>query len=104
MPIYEYHCTQCDHHLEQLQKISDPPLMICPECQASSLKKVISKTGFRLQGTGWYATDFKKSAQKPQPPSSDAPPTESPKSTETPCDHSTACRHKSTPPETKSQS
>ncbi len=59
MPIYEYRCAACDHHMEALQKLSDPPLSVCPACGASELKKQISAVGFRLSGTGWYETDFK---------------------------------------------
>ena len=59
MPIYEYQCSECGHKLEVLQKISDDPLTICPACNASALKKLISAVGFRLSGTGWYETDFK---------------------------------------------
>ncbi len=59
MPIYEYECKKCGHRCEQLQKISDAPLLICPACQTESLTKLISHTGFQLRGTGWYVTDFK---------------------------------------------
>tara|TARA_B100001029_G_C14813471_1_gene313645 strand:+ start:156 stop:431 length:276 start_codon:yes stop_codon:yes gene_type:complete len=45
--------------MEALQKLSDPPLSVCPACGASELKKQISAVGFRLSGTGWYETDFK---------------------------------------------
>ena len=31
MPIYEYACNNCDHVLDALQKMSDPPLVDCPE-------------------------------------------------------------------------
>jgi len=64
MPIYEYHCEHCEHHLELLQKISDEPLQQCPECQHTDFHKIISKVGFRLKGGGWYETDFKASADK----------------------------------------
>ena len=60
MPIYEYRCENCGHELERLQKMSDDPLTDCPECGASTLRKVISPVGFRLKGSGWYETDFKK--------------------------------------------
>lgn len=60
MPIYEYRCESCGHELERLQKMSDDPLKDCPECGASALRKVISPVGFRLKGSGWYETDFKK--------------------------------------------
>ncbi len=59
MPIYEYICTQCEHQLEALQKMSDEPLVYCPECGKKSLRKQVSVAAFRLKGTGWYETDFK---------------------------------------------
>ena len=59
MPIYEYECGSCGHHLEALQKVSDAPLTQCPECGKSALRKLISAAAFRLKGGGWYETDFK---------------------------------------------
>ena len=64
MPIYEYICTECDHAHEALQKLSDAPLVDCPACGKSALKKKISAPGFRLSGTGWYETDFKSDKQR----------------------------------------
>lgn len=60
MPIYEYRCQSCGHELEKLQKLSDQPLVDCPECGKPALTKLISAAGFRLKGGGWYETDFKK--------------------------------------------
>lgn len=59
MPIYEYACTGCGHHLEVMQSIKDPPLRQCPKCRKSRLQKLISAAGFQLKGTGWYVTDFR---------------------------------------------
>ena len=59
MPIYEYQCQKCGHHLEALQKISDKPLRECPECGKHQLKRLMSAPLFRLAGSGWYETDFK---------------------------------------------
>ena len=64
MPIYEYRCQSCNHELEALQKLSDPELTDCPTCGQPQLKKLISAAGFRLKGSGWYETDFKKGNQK----------------------------------------
>jgi len=64
MPFYEYECGACGHRIEALQKISDDPLVYCPECNEARLKKLISAAGFRLKGTGWYETDFKSSEKK----------------------------------------
>ena len=67
MPIYEYACASCDHHLEALQKISEDPLVFCPECGEESLKKLVSAAAFVLKGSGWYETDFKNSGmEKPK--------------------------------------
>jgi len=64
MPIYEYRCTACGAELEKLQKISDPPLVECPECGKDALVKLISASSFRLKGSGWYETDFKTGKKK----------------------------------------
>ncbi|HPF26155.1 MAG TPA: zinc ribbon domain-containing protein [Steroidobacteraceae bacterium] len=63
MPFYEYQCTQCEHHLEVLQKITDKPLRKCPACGKSALKKLMSAPVFRLKGSGWYETDFKSDSE-----------------------------------------
>ena len=64
MPIYEYVCTACGHDLEALQKMSDEPLVYCPQCGEATLKKKVSAASFRLKGTGWYETDFKEKGKK----------------------------------------
>jgi putative FmdB family regulatory protein len=68
MPIYEYECIGCGKHHEIIQKISDKPLVKCPQC-AGKLQKLISQSAFHLKGSGWYATDYaKKSTSSPIPP------------------------------------
>lgn len=64
MPIYEYVCKKCGHTLDALQKMSDDPLLDCPDCGAPQLKRMISAPRFRLKGQGWYETDFKKDNQR----------------------------------------
>ncbi len=64
MPIYAYACKECDHTLDALQKIADTPLVDCPECGEAALKRLLSAPRFRLKGTGWYETDFKKDNQR----------------------------------------
>lgn len=64
MPIYEYQCQACDHQMEALQKMSDAPLTDCPKCEKPELRKVLSASGFRLAGGGWYETDFKTGSKK----------------------------------------
>ncbi len=64
MPIYEYRCEHCGHEMDALQKISDPPLTLCPACGEPALKKQLSAAAFRLKGGGWYETDFKGGNKK----------------------------------------
>ena len=64
MPIYEYRCDNCGHELEAMQKISEAPLVACPQCETDRLRKRISAVAFRLKGSGWYETDFKSGQQK----------------------------------------
>ena len=72
MPIYEYRCSACGFEKDALQKLSDPPLVDCPQCGKPALVKLISAAGFQLKGSGWYATDFKSSGAKPKTDSGDA--------------------------------
>lgn len=65
MPIYEYRCSDCSFQDEYLQKLSDPPMTVCPACGKAAFTKLLSAVGFQLKGSGWYATDFKGSGGKP---------------------------------------
>ena len=58
MPIYAYKCTHCGFNHEYLQKMSDKPLIKCPQCGQDTLVKELSAPGFELKGSGWAATDF----------------------------------------------
>ena len=64
MPIYEYRCSSCGFQKEYLQKVTDPILTRCPECDKDTFSKLLSAAGFQLKGSGWYATDFKNSGAK----------------------------------------
>jgi len=59
MPFYEYQCSACGHHHEELQKVTDRALRKCPSCGRSTLRRLVSAPVFRLKGGGWYETDFK---------------------------------------------
>jgi putative FmdB family regulatory protein len=62
MPIYAYKCSACGFAKDVLQKMSDPVLTECPNCQAAAFSKQLTAAGFQLKGSGWYATDFKGGA------------------------------------------
>ena len=59
MPIYAYKCASCGLAKDVLQKISDDPLTVCPDCKAATFNKQLTAAGFQLKGSGWYVTDFK---------------------------------------------
>ena len=82
MPIYEYRCAECGHQKEFLQRMSDAPLTECTQCHAAAFSKQLTAPGFQLKGNGWYASDFKGAAAKPQEESASAA---------TPCGGSCAC-------------
>ena len=64
MPIYAFACTACGHHFDRLQKLSDPDPAACPVCSAEAVKRQLTAPSFRLSGSGWYETDFKKDGDK----------------------------------------
>jgi len=64
MPIYAYRCEGCGFQKDALQKLSDPPLVDCPECGQPKLAKQVTAAGFALKGSGWYVTDFRDQGKK----------------------------------------
>jgi len=80
MPFYEYQCSACGSHHEELQKISARPLRKCPACGRSTLRRLVSAPVFRLKGGGWYETDFKGDKDSQRNIAGDKePPAEKPK-------------------------
>src|SRR5260221_7962272 len=63
MPTYAYRCKNCSHEFEELQRISEPPLTLCPVCGKDALVRMISGgAGLVFKGSGVYQTDYKKSS------------------------------------------
>ncbi len=80
MPFYEYQCSACGHHHEELQKVGDRALRKCPACGRNSLRRLVSAPVFRLKGGGWYETDFKADQERKRNLAGDKePPVEKPK-------------------------
>ncbi len=62
MPTYAYRCKSCHHEFEELQKITDNPLVVCPSCNKPTLIRLIhGGVGVHFKGSGFYQTDYKKS-------------------------------------------
>jgi putative FmdB family regulatory protein len=60
MPIYEYRCTACGHELEKLQRLSDAPLSVCPDCGEADLQPGFGR--IPAEGGGWYRPISKRTA------------------------------------------
>lgn len=50
MPIYEYHCEECNKDFESLVLGSEKPG--CPFCNSENVKRLMSACGFISKGTG----------------------------------------------------
>ncbi|MGI5951448.1 MAG: FmdB family zinc ribbon protein [Brooklawnia sp.] len=74
MPTYQYRCKACTNELEAFQKFTDDPLTICPECDGP-LRKVFSPVGIVFKGSGFYATDSRKSSSASSAPAAKTEPT-----------------------------
>lgn len=65
MPIYAFRCAACSHEFDRLQKLSDPDPAACPACGAEGgVGRKLTAPAFRLAGSGWYETDFKKDGDR----------------------------------------
>ena len=67
MPVYAYRCENCGVQFERIQRFSDDPVSVCPECEQQSVRRVIQPAGIIFKGSGWYVKDSKaaNSAGKP---------------------------------------
>ena len=60
MPIYEYKCIKCDKVFERIVSVADSSKTVFCDCSPNAkAKKIISAPSSRLEGSGWYETDFK---------------------------------------------
>lgn len=67
MPTYDYACQACGHAFEHFQPMGDKLLRKCPECGKLKLERLIgSGAGIVFRGTGFYETDYKRKAGKPE--------------------------------------
>lgn len=42
MPLYSFHCTECDKVVELLIGFSDTP--VCPTCASQAMERLVSRT------------------------------------------------------------
>ena len=53
MPTYEYRCDSCNTNMEITHSITADAHTKCPNCDSETLKRLISSTSFRLEGSTW---------------------------------------------------
>lgn len=41
MPLFDFHCPQCQHHFEQLVRAGNPAT--CPQCGSTTVEKAVSR-------------------------------------------------------------
>lgn len=66
MPTYDYACSGCGHRFERFESINDDAPKACPECSRKRARRMIGMgAGLIFKGSGFYATDSKRSGAKP---------------------------------------
>jgi putative FmdB family regulatory protein len=64
MPTYEYECEKCHHLFEQVQKITEEPVKVCPICGGKIKRLISGGGGFLFKGNGFYITDHRSESYK----------------------------------------
>lgn len=54
MPTYTYYCKNCYERTEAVQKITEQPLVKCPQCKEEGLTKLVTSGNFILKGEKWF--------------------------------------------------
>ena len=60
MPIYEYVCSDCGKHFEEMHGMNETPKISCESCDGKNVQRVMSAGAFHFKGSGFYQTDYKK--------------------------------------------
>ena len=67
MPVYAYRCEDCGVHFERVQRFSDDPVSVCPECDQNAVRRMIQPAGIIFKGSGWYVKDSRASNSAGKP-------------------------------------
>ncbi|MBK4347148.1 FmdB family zinc ribbon protein [Lacisediminihabitans changchengi] len=57
MPTYSYRCANCGFEFDKHQSFSEDSLIICPNCEEPTLRKVFKSIGVSFNGSGFYRND-----------------------------------------------
>ncbi len=56
MPIYEYHCEDCQEPFELfVRSVSRPPKAVCPQCGSEHVEKAVSAVSAVGTNEGGYS-------------------------------------------------
>lgn len=60
MPLYRYHCNNCQQEFEVRQGFDDDDLKVCILCHKNGdVRRVLTPTGIIFKGKGFYVNDSK---------------------------------------------
>lgn len=74
MPTYDYKCGECGHRFERLQRMSDAPVEVCPECGGTVKRLISAGAGLVFRGKGFHSTDYRDCCHSDGKHGSDVPP------------------------------
>lgn len=57
MPLYEFTCTHCSEHFEQILSFSMTEAPACPHCRSTATRRLMSMPAIHFKGSGFYKTD-----------------------------------------------
>ena len=57
MPLYEFTCTHCAEHFEQILSFSMTEAPACPHCRSTATRRLMSMPAIHFKGSGFYKTD-----------------------------------------------
>jgi putative FmdB family regulatory protein len=66
MPTYGYRCPK-GHEFEAIHGMGDPAPAACEVCGAAPVSRVFYPISVSFTGSGFYATDYGRRGQKPEP-------------------------------------
>ena len=86
MPFYEYRCENCEAQIELFHGINEDARTQCEACNEPKLKRIVFPSAVIYKGSGYYTTEYKKSAAPKSESSSSSSETKSETKTETKTD------------------
>lgn len=87
MPVYVYQCDTCGLTFEKRQRMTEEPLVDCPECEGH-IHRIVQPVGVVFKGSGFYVTDNRSRSSTALPGKKEETKTEGEKVKSKPADSS----------------